>query len=165
MSPEAYLAHSVPGRLRLKVPSMRGDQAYFERLGAVLSQRAGVDAVVINAATASVLIGHDGLDAGELGRLGEEAGLFRLRPAAYDPLWQRAHQGLEMLDQRMARFSRGELGMRSALLLALVGMALRQASRGQMLGPATTLLWYALQLVGLPAESGRTTRPDLLKTH
>lgn len=152
------LVHSVPGRLRLKIPDKRGDRAYFERLETELSALEGVVELGINIATGSVLIGHDWPSEEVLLRVAEETALFLLDPAPFDPLWQRASMGLELLDRRLAKLSRGEVGMRSALLVGTLVLGIRQAMRGQTLGPASNLLWYALTLAGIPEEPSRPLR-------
>jgi hypothetical protein len=152
---QANLVHSVPGRVRLKIPSARGDHTYFEELGELLRQTEGVIGVLINVATGSVLIGHQWDSDQPLADLGRSSQLFELDSAALDPLWQRAAECLQHTHLRLSRLTRGELGIRSTLLLSLVAMGLVQSLRGQMMGPASTLLVEALKLVGVPEEVKR----------
>jgi len=152
------VVHSVPGRLRLKIPDKRGDHAYFERLESELKALEGVVELGLNVATGSVLIGHDWSSDEALLRLAEDTALFLLDRVPFDPLWQRASAGLERLDQRFAKLSRGEFGMRSALMVGTLLLGIRQAMRGQTLGPASNLLWYALTLAGIPEEQPRPLR-------
>lgn len=152
MSVKADLVHSVPGRLRLKIADKRGDAGYFEDLCARLGELEGVVGVTANAATGSLLVLHDWQSEEALVRLGQASERFVLRPAAFEPIWQRTAAGLDQAHARLMRFTRGELGVRSALLLSLVLLSLRQAARGQVLGPASSLLWSALSLVGVPEE-------------
>lgn len=152
MIPQASLVHSVPGRMRLKIPAARGDQAYFEKLGEVLRQAEGITGVLVNAVTGSVLIGHQWNSDRPLADLGRASQLFELQPAVFDPIWQRASGRMEQLHVRLSSFTRGEIGMRSAVLLVLVALGLVQAMRGQMLVPASSLLMEAMKLIGLPDE-------------
>lgn len=152
MIPPASLVHSVPGRLRLKIPAARGDQAYFQKLAEVLRQAEGIIGVLVNATTGSVLIGHQWNSDQPLADLGRASQLFELQPAVFDPIWQRAADRVEQLHVQLSSFTRGEVGMRSAVLLILVALGLLQTMRGQVLVPASTLLLEAMKLIGLPEE-------------
>ncbi len=141
--PEASVAHSSAGRLRLKVPERRGDTAFFAELGGKLAAAPQVQEVETNARTASVLIKHassgDALLswADDHNLLTPSGRLFtprRQRPTA-EPSW------------------------RTLVALAVLLLAVTQLLRGQILGPATTLAFMAAQiarlgLVGGEAEPG-----------
>jgi hypothetical protein len=51
------------------------------------------------------------------------------------------------LDTAIARFSLGDLDVRSLAFVILLLASALQIFRGQILGPASTLLWYALELL------------------
>ncbi|WP_018953327.1 HMA2 domain-containing protein [Thioalkalivibrio sulfidiphilus] len=147
MSSTAYLVHRVPGRLRFKLPERRGDVAFFRELVPQLSALEGVLAVRASPDTGSVLILHgDGFQASLLGAVGT---LLELSPEPYVPpsAFSRAASGLGQLDAWIARETRGGSSVNSIFFLVLVGMALVQISRGQVMAPATSLLWYALDLM------------------
>jgi hypothetical protein len=79
---QADIAHSVPGRLRLRLADAKGDAAWLEELRVSLLPSPGVLQVSVNPATGSVLLHYDiGIeDFNE--RLAEHAGrqqLFTLR--------------------------------------------------------------------------------------
>jgi hypothetical protein len=58
--PIAYIAHAIPGRLRLKIHSRRWDSAYFSSTSALLRTVPGVNHVQANAHSASLVIQHTG---------------------------------------------------------------------------------------------------------
>ncbi len=60
---------------------------------------------------------------------------------------QQAFANLARIDAQIVSFSAGDLDLRSTMLVALLVMSLIQIARGQILAPASTLLWYALELL------------------
>lgn len=146
MNDTAYLVHKAPGRLRLRVPGMRGDVPFFRDLVARISPLEDIEAVRANPDTGGILILHR--------RDAQQAVLDRLASAGnltadeYVPpsAFSRAIAGLGKLDEVLARETRGGSSLSSVVFLLLVGMALAQIARGQVMAPASSLLWYALDL-------------------
>lgn len=158
MSPAGYVSHRVPGRIRIRIPERRADAAYFADLARRLPELAGVAEIQCNPATASVLIGHTLTDIEPLERFAEERGLFRLAGTTprLPPVWEMAGQGLRQVDRTLSGASGGAVDFKSLLFLLLLGLAGRQAANGHLLGPAATLVWYAMQLTGvLRTDGGR----------
>lgn len=54
--PRAYIAHSIPGRIRIKVPDGKGNPALLEKLRELLQSAPAVKTVDCNPLTGSVLI-------------------------------------------------------------------------------------------------------------
>lgn len=54
--PDAFLSHRISGRVRLKIPSRKGDFHYFESLKEQLSGCRGIKTVDVNPMTGSILI-------------------------------------------------------------------------------------------------------------
>jgi len=137
--PEAYVAHASMARLRLRIPSRRHDQAFFDRVCERLAARAEVVAAKANPATASLLIQHY-CPLERLYSVAADENLFAVagrKPAA-------SEAGFANLDFDAARFA----------VPVLVGLAMLQAVRGNLLSPATSLLSLALA-VGSRAAPGR----------
>jgi hypothetical protein len=154
--PRAHVAHRAAGRVRLRVPSRRGEPAYFRALGEALSAHRGVLAVEANPLTAGVLVRHaPELPLEALARLGRESALFDLTPsvASHPPAGKLLASRFRDADQALGDLTGGAVDLRSLGFLALVALALLQAARGQILAPATTLLVQAFGLVGA-AENG-----------
>ena len=97
MLPVAFLEHQIPGRIRLRVPSKRGDCAYFDSARQRLSGTPAWGEVKANARTGSLVI----RDCGDVDRLKSEAakrGLFSLAddkpaPPAANPRASRDETG------------------------------------------------------------------------
>lgn len=146
MNDKAYLVHKAPGRLRLRVPEMRGEIPYFRDVVARISSLEDIEAVRANPDTGGVLILHrrDTQQA----VLDRVASVVNITEEEYVPpsTFSRAVTGLGKLDEVIARETRGGSSLSSVIFLVLVGMALAQISRGQVMAPASSLLWYALDL-------------------
>lgn len=146
MNDKAYLVHKAPGRLRLRVPEMRGEIPFFRELVARISQLEHVESVRANPDTGGVLILHR-RDA-QQALLERVAAAVNLTEEEYVPpsAFSRAATGLAKLDEVIARETRGGSSLSSVMFLVLVGMAIAQIARGQVMAPASSLLWYALDL-------------------
>jgi hypothetical protein len=165
MTTPAYLVHATRQRTRLRIPDERGNEDYFERAARLLSEEDGVTDAQANPLTASLLLRHgSALSAETLARWGAAHGLFdrverfwpRSRPLA------RASQGhAHRLDARLRRLSSEQLDLRTAAGVVLAVAAMIQAGRGQILAPAASLLWYAIEALGvLPPDDHGEPPPD-----
>lgn len=160
--PAAILAHSLPGRHRLRVPGRRGDQPWFVRVAKVLGSLHGVHAVKINPHSGSLLILSEPTLAAELlERVGRERGLYRLvtaqaaaRPAPRT-LAEHAGYWLQRRERALLEASGGYLDWRTVVFVAMSGMAVHQWRQGHLFAPAVTLLWHAGELLRFPEA-----RPD-----
>jgi hypothetical protein len=139
----AHCVHSVPGRVRYRIPERRGDGEFFVHLHDVLGGHEGIHAVAVNAATASVLI-HHGTGADAVAAAARASGLFEVVPMPNLTLGAQAAVGLRTADRGLNVITDGKVDMRTALFLGLTGLAIHQALKGHLLGPASTLIWYAL---------------------
>lgn len=151
MSVSAYVAHRSPGRTRIKVRSQRGNVAYFAGLQQRLSQCPGIDVVKTNFRTGSFLLIHTA-SLSQIISFAQTQGLFTLDaqpeidPLSPSLLRQAAHHFFHA-DSEMARLTQGHMDLSSLVLILLVTASSVQLARGQVLAPASTLLWYALELV------------------
>jgi hypothetical protein len=59
MKQRAYIAHHIPGRIRIRLPHARGDRAFLEQINQSISPRPGVRYVEVNPATGSVVIHYE----------------------------------------------------------------------------------------------------------
>lgn len=161
MVPTAYVSHELLGRLRVRVPDRKGDDAYFARAGKALAQAKGVLAVEVNPVTASFLVLHESSTA-DLLAYAEAQGLFTVSPPTEDreSLLELAATGVSKVDELIYRATDGRSSLHEVLFVSLVGLAGLQALRGQALGPATALLSYAAGLLALYRPRAlRTPRP------
>jgi hypothetical protein len=111
-----------------------------------ISSLEDVETVRANPDTGGVLILHR-RDA-QQAVLDRVASVVNLTEEEYVPpsTFSRAVTGLGKLDEVIARKTRDGSSLSSVIFLVLVGMALAQIARGQVMAPAASLLWYALDL-------------------
>jgi hypothetical protein len=136
MIPAAALVHRSPGRVRLRMPAMRGDDDYFRTVERALAGRFG--AATANSATASVLL-TGRISCLDVRRLGIEQTLFDLTL----PVATAAAEAPVTTATGAAVAPTADVAQAAAGILVL--FALLQAARGNILAPAVTLLWYALE--------------------
>jgi len=145
----ALLIHRTPERMRLRVPSRRGQVPYFEQLVQQLTALPGIERIETNPVTGSVLL-SPAIDAASLGSFAEQHKLFVLGtdPSMLSvPLATGLARGFEGVNGQIRKLSGGSLDLASVGFLALAAAALVQLNRGHVLGPASTLLWYASGLL------------------
>jgi hypothetical protein len=163
MTTPAYLVHATRERTRLRIPAERGNEAYFERAARLLSQTEEVREAQGNALTASLLLRHEApLSVDLIAGWGAEHGLFD----RIEPLWPRtrplasASQGnARRFDEHLRGLSSEQLDLRTATGIVLAMAAIIQAGRGQILAPAASLLWYAIEALGLLPPDDRGEPP------
>lgn len=59
MSPRANLAHRIPGRVRVRVPSRRKDNEFFQHVERRWLEHDQVQQVEVNVLTGSILFWHE----------------------------------------------------------------------------------------------------------
>jgi hypothetical protein len=153
-SPEGRVVHLSQGRLRVRIPQKRRDEAFFKMVEERLGGWQSVEHVETNPLTASVLVQFS-----DLGALFAEnamrndlftVNLDELRAEHDKPrqaLTGWARQRWANADKLVRRLSDGNADLRSAAFLVAVMAAIVQAFRGQIAPPAATLLWDAGEMV------------------
>jgi hypothetical protein len=148
--PEALVCHLTHGRLRVRIPPKRRDEAFFRAVKECLASWDSVDAVEVNPLTASVLVHFR-----DLGALFAENALkndlFAVDFEALRAEHERPHQAVTDwakqrwadADKALRRWTDGNADIRSAAFIIAVLGALVQLYRGQIAPPAATLLWDA----------------------
>lgn len=145
--PTAYVSHRVAGRVRLRIPNMRHQEPYFERLRTGLASVPGLHRLTTNTRTASVLIEYSGeLEA--LDQLGKRLDLFTIvsRPHPHS-LSEFLHKATSAPDALLKQVSDGRVDVAGVTALALAGMGISQMLRGHALPAGWTLLWNGINLV------------------
>jgi hypothetical protein len=145
----AYVSHNVPGRLRLKIPEKKGEAAFFAKVANAVMEMPNMTSIQVNHVTASILCLHDDVSVQKISDYANEHRLFTIDTGGHEPVpvWQQASSGVATLDQTLKHISSGRIDLRSTLFVGVTALAIRQAYQGQILGPAATLLWYAMQLL------------------
>jgi copper chaperone CopZ len=157
MASEASITHSVQGRLRIRIPSRKRDEAYFAAVKDAISAVEGVDGVEVTPQTGSVLVFHH-TDAGAIRQAGVSKDLFEIGEA---PKVQNTilHDSISAqvseINSRIREFSEGGVDLRGLAFFALVGTGIYQIARGNFTAPAWyTAFWYALGLLGKTTNNG-----------
>jgi hypothetical protein len=150
MLPVAYVAHRAGERLRLRIPTRKGDAAFFARTERALTACAGISYAEANPLTASLLLHYRG-ELADLIEAGAASGLFALEPPIVptETVLDVVTDRVELIEQLILRGSHGAVDIDTLLFLGLVGAALVQVARGQALGPASTLLANAAAILAL----------------
>jgi hypothetical protein len=146
--PQARVCHFTTGRLRVKIPEKRRDDAFFEIVKQRLATWDSIERVEVNPLTASVLVQFS-----DVGRLfAENASRNDLFALNYDALeadfetpalteW--AKRRWSDADLTVRRWTSGAADLRGAVLVTLLVAGSYQLFRGNIAAPAATLLWYA----------------------
>lgn len=135
---EAVIVHQIPGRLRLRIPPMRGDAGYFSVLSDKLDTIEGVELVKVNPASASVVVQY----AGEPQTL-----LERMRELDLDPRIEDDTGGAALISgiEPIRLISGRDINPMVMLGSALTVIGLVQTFRGKIVVPSITAFWYALE--------------------
>jgi len=157
MLPEAFITHFISGRVRIKVPSKKGDDAFFLSMKERFSNFPGVRAIEINPMTGSLLILHsfdpESLDVKEIKAYVELNSLFRLEGGA--PGWKgpslnirkRFGDSFKDLNEKMKSITSDEIDLPTLAFLILLGVGVYQISAGNFAAPAWYVaFWYAMNI-------------------
>lgn len=168
MNTPARIAHRTDGRIRIEVPSRRGDAAFFADLAAQLAQSGQVSRARGNAAAASVAIEYGGpldtllaqcercqLDlARPAGANDAQGASVGQRPAFMPTSWP-VNWPANLGTNLSANLGANPLLVAGAAF-GLVGLV--QTARGDIMVPAMSAFWYAvsaLRLARLPSSGER----------
>jgi hypothetical protein len=156
MLPQAQISHYTVNRLRIKIPSKRGQGAYFTFLKENLSKYHGIEEVRVNPMTGSVLLLHN-LDATKIAQFGTANNLFLLHSPRPNPvtLHQNVVNSFGRLNEHVKASTGGELDIPSLAFLGLIGAGIYQLTIGNFIMPSWyTAFWYATSIV-LSVQSGK----------
>ena len=143
----AFVTHQSPGRLRLKVPSARGDDEWFLRAKTQFETHANVQTVEVNSRTASLLVHHDG-NGEEIVYWAQTQSLLEkvnLSEVPQRSIAAMARQGVQHFDAALRTASGGMLDIGSVLLVTFSTLAALQFLRGEYAGPVSTLVEQSLR--------------------
>lgn len=149
MPAHAYIAHSTSDRLRIKIPSKKGDTRYFHTLKERFQCLQGIERVDVAPFTGSVLFAHK-TDPKTIAVFAGANGLFVLNETARPvnpPLSRRIADGFKGFDKKIKDFTAGELDIPGIAFLFLVAFGVYQISIGNFTAPAWyTAFWYGLNI-------------------
>jgi hypothetical protein len=154
MTPAAHIAHRLQDRVRLRIPEKRHDTSYFALVADAFAALPGIRGVQANALTGSLLLHHHAVSPERISAFAQERSLFCVVAKRNDvmPLSARLSAGLHEFDDKIRVHSDGRLDFWGAVFLLLAGVSIIQVAKGNILAPASTLLWYALGTFAVPQQ-------------
>jgi hypothetical protein len=146
MKPAAQVIHQTKERTRLQVLEKRRDEEYFSITKKQLEELQGIELVKTNPLSCSIVLQHPESTHKDILADIEKLNIFDLKKAGDTP--QSTGGNLGTVFDALTGFERGFLGqtqnIQPLLFVLLVGLAIRQALRGEIMAPAIPLLRYAL---------------------
>ncbi|MGH1570941.1 HMA2 domain-containing protein [Methylobacterium sp. P31] len=130
MSTTAYIEHQLPNRLRLRIPSERGNVPFFEDAIGQLRKAPGVTRVSANPTTGSLLVCHKASTDAIVSVL--------VRDCRYE-----IGAGVPSRTRRQSRVGMRARDPNEVLAVGLSGLGVLQVARGQVTGSAAENLWNA----------------------
>jgi hypothetical protein len=143
MIPVAYIEHQLPGRVRLRVPSMRGEVPFFEKVVRELSQHPAVHELTATPLTGSIMLLY-------------VEPLHAITATAVDQnLFEtgRVHAAPEGAEPDTAGGVSKEPLLTNGFATGLSGLSLFQVAQGNVLGSAVENFWHsfgARRILGRP---------------
>jgi hypothetical protein len=133
MIPVAHVEHQLPGRVRLRVPSRRGEVPFFEKVVRELSKHPAIRELTATPLTGSITLQHS------------EPLQPILAAAASQKLFEtrRLEPRTKVAISKPAAGLPESPGFADGIATGLSGLSLFQATRGCVLGSAAENLWHA----------------------
>jgi len=151
MISKAYVSHQAPGRLRIKIPSKKGDSRYFEAIKSGFAGLGGIDDLQANPVTGSVLFLLKGASTEAIASHALSRGIFKLHEKSSNApigLQQRMSGTFKGMNDQIKSLTGNELDIAGAAFLVLIGAGIYEISRGNFTAPAWyTAFWYALNIL------------------
>jgi hypothetical protein len=161
MMTTAIIVHQMEGRMRLRIPEMRGDPAFFQTVEDNLSSIEDIYAVSSRPLTGSILIEHNGLTRETLAQWAQKQELFELKPEAElkhadASIAQLTHHRLDKLDEILKQETEGRFDLLSLILMMLGGLLVNEFLNGRLAAGSFALIWYALDVSGISTIRKKT---------
>lgn len=150
MLPQATAGHRTAERLRIRIPSRKGDVGFFTTVAQSLARDLKYRDIRVNALTGSVLIADPGIDLDKLADHAVREGLFKLDAglSRVQPLGQRVYHPLASFSRKFNGLTDGALDFPGLMFLALCAVGLYEILKGNAkLPPWYTAFWYAFGIV------------------
>ena len=158
MTPEARIVHRMGGRLRLKIPSKKGDYRYFDLAEQTFKGCEPIHEISSNPATGGMLIQFSGAAEAILA-FAQNKQLFTV-VQDIEPTTD-FHQGVKAsfnsIDRQVKGWTQGSINLGGLAFVALMGAGIFQIARGNLTAiPWYSAFWYAL---GIFSKSADTKAP------
>lgn len=164
MIPKARTVHQTEGRLRVRIPSMKGDVPYFTLIGEKLAACPAMKSITVNPLIGTVLLVHEATPR-EIARYAQEHRLFSLRHERlpHKSLFDSTADVFRQLDSRLKKATGGDIDVTSLVFLFLVVSGIYQIMKGNVQAPAWyTAFWYALGIFSRGAVDDWDENADLV---
>jgi hypothetical protein len=147
MLPDAYISHQASGRIRVKIPSKKGDDRYFKNANTLFQQHKGIDRTEVNPLTGSILVIHSG-NLTSVMEFAETNNLFRLNGTNQTPtVAVGIKTAFNDFNAQIKRFTGYELDIPTLAFLVLLAAGLYQISMGNAGSiPWYTAIWYGMNI-------------------
>jgi Heavy metal associated domain 2 len=144
--PHAYISHRGPGRLRVKIPSRKGDTAYFSELKKLLADCKGTKEYEINPVTGSVLFVRE-VDIKAVMEFAEGNHLFKFGGRDSPSFSSEITENFKNLNKQLKGITGGGMDIPGLAFLTLLGFGIYQISKGNFTAiPWYAAFWYALNI-------------------
>lgn len=147
--PEALLCHITKGRIRVKIPSKKGDKNYFELVKETFKNSGMIKDITINPTSCSCIIYSDE-SVDKIKEYAQSKELFNLKLIDVEKrkiINYTIKQTFGNFDNKIRRFFNNEIDLAGATLIALIGLTVYQIGRGNFSAPAWyTSVWYAFNV-------------------
>lgn len=153
MLPKAHISHQTSGRLRIRIPSQKGNAPYFASLKERFSSFPGIQKIEVNPLTGSVLVLHQidlkQIDFKMISDYTEQSGLFRFEQSKHSAgsVSQRVVETFQDANRKVEKFTGGEVDLPTLSFVGLLGVGLFSMARGKAAAPTWHVaFWYALNI-------------------
>ncbi|MBF0466288.1 MAG: hypothetical protein HQK88_14730 [Nitrospirae bacterium] len=147
--PQAYTSHNLQDRLRIKVPSRKGNAKYFNSVTEELQKNKTVIYVEANHLTGGVFIRHSGTPS-EIYDYCRKNNLFDHTEGALVPVGKPVDQVASLMKSfstKIKNATNGDIDMADLAFLSLFTTGIMQLAKGRfVLPPWYTAFWYAFGL-------------------
>lgn len=149
---DAYVAHISSGRLRIRIPSRKGNSSFLDSVKVLFAGLPGLQSMEANPVTGSLLVLHSSGEAAVRALLDSYNLSGASRTVKGKPAASAVHGEIATIfrgwDRQIQNFSVGNLNLEAVVAISLIGMAAYQISRGRfILLPWYNALWYAFSLL------------------
>jgi hypothetical protein len=145
---DAYISHNTSGRVRIRVPSKKGEVAFFQSLKDMGVQFPNVHEVTVNPVTGSILIKHS-LDPKIMEELARKYFPNQAKQIGSPStnIHRQVAETYNQVDKKIKKFTGGEMVVGTLSFGTLLILGIYQISRGNFMAPAWyTAFWYALNI-------------------
>jgi len=157
MIPDAIIAHASSGRLRIKIPSQRGNLEALKSSGDQISACPGIISIEVNPLTASMLLLHQ-TSVREIAEYARSKSLFALQEQK-DPKAPSANvrrnigETFKRFDEQVQSMTDGEMDLKGVVGAGLVVAGTAQIVTGSAGAiPWFAAYWYAFHLFSKTTE-------------